>query len=54
VQFEVLFEEKTGWERPSRSFGLADSKVQADALGGRAWGKTVVFFPGKMEDVAAF
>ncbi|GMH56674.1 hypothetical protein TrST_g10865 [Triparma strigata] len=32
AQFEALFEEKPGWERLSRSFGLADSKV---SLGGR-------------------
>ena len=36
AQFEVLFEEKKGSERPSRSFGKTDSNVQAKAVGGKA------------------
>ncbi|GMH74562.1 hypothetical protein TL16_g06498 [Triparma laevis f. inornata] len=37
AQFEALFEERQGWERPSRTFGLADSMMQADLGIGSAW-----------------
>ncbi|GMH55451.1 hypothetical protein TL16_g01910 [Triparma laevis f. inornata] len=54
AQFEALFEEREGSERPSRSFGLADSKVQANAVGGKGWGSTSVNVRAEMEEVAAF
>ncbi|GMH82077.1 hypothetical protein TL16_g09141 [Triparma laevis f. inornata] len=54
VQFEALFEEKNGWERSSRSFGLADSKVQVNTVDGKGWGSTCMNFRAEMEEVAAF
>ncbi|GMH82067.1 hypothetical protein TL16_g09138 [Triparma laevis f. inornata] len=54
AQFEALFKEKIEWERPSRSFGMADSKVNAEAFGGRVWGKTSLNVQADMEEVAAF
>ncbi|GMI09392.1 hypothetical protein TrLO_g6825 [Triparma laevis f. longispina] len=53
AQFEALFKEKKGWERPSRSFGLADSKVQANAVGGKGWGSTSINVRAEIEEVAA-
>ncbi|GMH93210.1 hypothetical protein TL16_g12563 [Triparma laevis f. inornata] len=53
VQFEALFEEKKGWERPSRKFELADSKVQANVVGGKGWGSASMNVRAEME-VAAF
>ncbi|GMI18487.1 hypothetical protein TrLO_g14652 [Triparma laevis f. longispina] len=54
AQFKALFEERQGWERPSRSFGLADSKVQANTIGGKGWGITSMKVQAEMEEVAAF
>jgi hypothetical protein len=54
TQFDELAIDVKGWERPSRSYGVADSKVFVETLRGHAWGKTVVKFRAKVEDVAAF
>ncbi|GMH77977.1 hypothetical protein TL16_g07607 [Triparma laevis f. inornata] len=54
AQFEAMFEEKRGWERPSRSFGKADSFVKTEILGSHSWGKTTVKIKAEMEEVAAF
>ncbi|GMH58858.1 hypothetical protein TrLO_g8001 [Triparma laevis f. longispina] len=54
AQFEALFEERQGSERPSRKFELTDSKVQASAVGGKGWGSTRVKVRAEMEEVAAF
>ncbi|GMI04522.1 hypothetical protein TrLO_g15473 [Triparma laevis f. longispina] len=54
AQFEALFEERQGWERPSRSFGLADSKVQASETGGKVWGCSNVSVRAEMEEIAGF
>ncbi|GMI16290.1 hypothetical protein TrLO_g11948 [Triparma laevis f. longispina] len=51
AQFEALFEERKGWEWSSRSFGLADNKVQANAVGGKGWGSTSVNVRAEMEEV---
>jgi hypothetical protein len=53
-KFEALFEEKSGAERPSKEFALADSKVHAQARGGVGWGKTTVLVRAELEEVAAF
>ncbi|GMH67615.1 hypothetical protein TL16_g04726 [Triparma laevis f. inornata] len=54
AQFEALFEEREGWKRPSRSFGKADSKVQVNAVSGKAWGSTSVHVRAELEEAAAF
>ncbi|GMH72902.1 hypothetical protein TL16_g06036 [Triparma laevis f. inornata] len=54
AQFESLFEEKKGRDRPSRSFGKADVHVQADAVGGKGWGSTSMNVRVEMEEAAAF
>lgn len=41
-QFEKLFEERKGCERPSWRFGMADSLVFAERFGGHAWGRTFI------------
>ncbi|GMH73697.1 hypothetical protein TL16_g06259 [Triparma laevis f. inornata] len=54
AQFEALFEERQGWERPSRKFELADTKVQANVVGGKGWGSTSMNVRAEMEEAAAF
>ncbi|GMH95781.1 hypothetical protein TL16_g13231 [Triparma laevis f. inornata] len=53
AQFKALSEEKQGSERPSRKFELADSNVQANAVGSKGWGSTSVNVRAEMEEVAA-
>ncbi|GMH61523.1 hypothetical protein TrLO_g13384 [Triparma laevis f. longispina] len=54
AQFEALSEDKSGWVRPLRNFGSADSKVQAAMIGGHVWGITSVDVKAEVEEVAAF
>lgn len=51
AQFEAMSEEKSGWVRPSRNFGSADSKVQAAVIGGHVWGVTSVYVEAEVEEV---
>ncbi|GMI16546.1 hypothetical protein TrLO_g10802 [Triparma laevis f. longispina] len=53
-QIEAIFEERPGSMRPSKNFGLADSKVHADVIGGHAWCKTSIKIHAEIEEVAAF
>ncbi|GMH61177.1 hypothetical protein TL16_g03202 [Triparma laevis f. inornata] len=53
-QFEKLFEERKGCERPSWRFGMADSLVFAERFGGHAWGRTFITIRAGVEEVAAF
>ncbi|GMH91106.1 hypothetical protein TL16_g11959 [Triparma laevis f. inornata] len=48
-KFEALFEERKGFERPSRIIGLADTKLL-----GHGWGSTSVDVRAEMEEVVSF
>eukprot|EP00979_Chaetoceros_neogracilis_P001071 scaffold196_cov225-Chaetoceros_neogracile.AAC.5 len=54
AEFESFCEKKKKWERPSNSFGTADSKVKVEVFGGQAWGMTKLDIRASMEEVAAF
>ncbi|GMH47290.1 hypothetical protein TL16_g00027 [Triparma laevis f. inornata] len=53
-QFEALFEDRVGSERPSKMFGLADSMVLASIIGGKVWSRTSLVVRAMLEDIAAF
>ncbi|GMI17500.1 hypothetical protein TrLO_g6041 [Triparma laevis f. longispina] len=53
-EFETMFKDKAGCERPKRVYGLADGKVYADMFGGLGWGKTTVSCNAELEEVVAF
>ena len=51
ARFQELFKERHGYGRPSRSFGLDDSKVHAELVGGHAWGSASIAVKAKSEEV---
>ena len=54
AQFEALFKERPGSERPSRSFTTAGSMVKVEAVSDLAWGATRLDVRASIEEVAAF
>ncbi|GMH84542.1 hypothetical protein TrVE_jg1457 [Triparma verrucosa] len=54
AQFESLYDERPGWERPQRGFGKADSMVLVESATGQAWGRTILKFRASVEEAAAY
>ncbi|GMH84308.1 hypothetical protein TL16_g09884 [Triparma laevis f. inornata] len=54
TQVATMFTSRHHCERPTRSFGLADSIVEHGHIGGNTWGKTTLVFRAEIEEVSAF
>ncbi|GMH92017.1 hypothetical protein TrST_g565 [Triparma strigata] len=54
AKFEALYRERTGWQRPSRSFGKVDCKLLSELVSAKTWGSNSLQIRGGLHDIAAF